>query len=628
MHRQIGSFDVFKLGLDLLFRRINDETRALAKDELLDFDESEHVAMADLLGVDLVDLSLANEDDAIEGFGAHSAAKDTAGGHVVYPKVRLLAYSLYGRLRSYNNQLQRTTKLTYVNCFAAYALDSLHYSSVMTCQLEIVSNHRDIVGDDAIRVFHEEGGTIGRSLQNDWILPDPDRYISGRHASIDFKGGIYYLVDTSSNGVYINGDCEPIGKGNPRRLFNGDVLRFGDFEITVSIDHGESIVMPLDEPESKVSENVASLVPEESLVTGVQLLDEDELTGDNEFQSALLSGATETGIADQVEDVDEQPAAVPKHSVPKELAESDLVATDLIDSFLDGLGINRAELHSSTDLAEVMQNAGEVMREFVEGTTALLTSRANMKNAFRLDQTTVLPRHNNPLKLSANSKDSIKQLLVGKEGEYLGPRDAVREVCRDLLFHQDSFLDAMNSAFNEFADKFEPEELAESFDHSLSSNSLFKWRNKSKYWPLYCDLYPILTEKGSGRFPQLYAEEFVRAYERQIAEFKRLGGGDEHLKETVVLNESQRLAAANASVTKPEEDSQDSVEEPTEPEREEITLNESAALALEQLAALDESSIEQVVEEDDFRETVAFEGVSLDDVPDEEPDEEPDQAKG
>ncbi|MDH3533828.1 MAG: type VI secretion system-associated FHA domain protein TagH, partial [Gammaproteobacteria bacterium] len=108
----------------------------------------------------------------------------------------------------------------------------------MALRLEIVSDHRDIVGDDAVRVFDAGGGTIGRSLQNDWILPDPDRYISGRHATIDFRGGIYYLVDTSTNGVYLNGDCEPIGKGNPRRLFNGDKLRLGDFEIEVSIDEG------------------------------------------------------------------------------------------------------------------------------------------------------------------------------------------------------------------------------------------------------------------------------------------------------------------------------------------------------------------------------------------------------
>ena len=93
----------------------------------------------------------------------------------------------------------------------------------MALRLNIVSEHHELMGDDAERVFREDGGTIGRSLQNDWILPDRDRYVSGRHATIDHKGGIYYLLDTSSNGVYINDEVEPIGKGNPRRLFNGPV---------------------------------------------------------------------------------------------------------------------------------------------------------------------------------------------------------------------------------------------------------------------------------------------------------------------------------------------------------------------------------------------------------------------
>jgi type VI secretion system protein len=406
----------------------------------------------------------------------------------------------------------------------------------MPLQLEIVSEHRDIVGDDAIRVFREEGGTIGRSLQNDWILPDPDRFISGRHATIDFKGGIYYLVDTSTNGVYLNGDCEPIGKGNPRRLFNGDRMRFGDFEIVVSIDSGESLQMPAAPPPS-VTEHDSSLVEEDVLKTGMLLLDEDEITGDDEFQSALFGSPTDTGVAEHAEAiVAEVMESDPIE--PKPLKEADLVATDLLDSFLDGLGINRAELHPSTDLGEIMQNAGEVLREFVEGVTQLLASRANLKNAFRLDQTTVLPRHNNPIKLSANTKDSVMQLLVGREGEYLGPRDAVREVCRDLLFHQDAFLDAMNNAFLEFSDRFEPEELQEGFDRTLSSNFLTRIFNKSKYWDMYSDLYPTLTEKRSGRFPQMYAEEFVRAYERQIAEYKRLGGADDNLKETVVLDKA------------------------------------------------------------------------------------------
>jgi type VI secretion system FHA domain protein len=415
----------------------------------------------------------------------------------------------------------------------------------MPLQLEIVSEHRNLVGDDAIHIFREEGGTIGRSLQNDWILPDPDRFISGRHATIDFRGGIYYLMDTSSNGVYMNGDCEPLGQEKPQRLFNGDRIRMGDFEIVVSIDSGESLVMPAADPSKAISEHAASLVEEDPLKTGMLLLDEEAITGDEEFQSALFGSPADTGVAEHAaEVVEEAMEAGPVE--PKPLKEADLVATDLLDSFLKGLGINRSDLHPSTDLDGLMHNAGEVMREFVDGVTQLLASRANMKNAFRLDQTTVLPRRNNPIKLSANVKDSIMQLLVGKEGEYLGPRDAVREVCRDLLFHQDAVLDALDCSFKEFADRFEPEELRESFDRNIGNGFVAKFTKKSKYWDMYGDLYPVLTGKAGGRFPQMYAEEFVSAYERQVDEYARLGS-DASFKSTVIINQDRVAHDAEAS---------------------------------------------------------------------------------
>lgn len=392
----------------------------------------------------------------------------------------------------------------------------------MALELKIVSEHADIVGDDAVREFHESGGTIGRSLQNDWILPDPDRYISGRHATIDYKGGMYYLADVSSNGVYINGDVEPIGRGNPRRLFNGDRLRMGDFEFEVSVDSGESLVMPMDEEPSVAPDNIEQFVDEDSLRTGMQLLAEEEITGDDVFESALFSGS-KTKETKKVVDkpvVVDQHIDVPASSSKPENAALGVSAEDLFDSFLDGLGISRVELHPSVNRPEMMLTAGQVLREFVKGVTALLASRANLKNAFRLDQTTVLPRHNNPMKFSDNTNDLLKQLLVGTEGEYLGARDSIREVCRDLINHQNAFLDAMNSAFIEFADRFDPEELQEGFDRTLGKN-MFGFMNNRKYWQLYRDLYPIITEKGGGRFPQMFGEEFVKAYERQVAEYLR-----------------------------------------------------------------------------------------------------------
>jgi len=389
----------------------------------------------------------------------------------------------------------------------------------MPLELKIVSEHADLVGDDAVREYYETGGTIGRSLHNDWILPDPDRFISGRHATIDFKGGIYYLADTSSNGVYVNNEMEPIGKGNPRRLFDGDRLRMGDFEIDVSVDSGESLAMPLDEEPSVAPDHIEQFVDEVSIKTGMQMLEEDEITGDQEFQSVLFGGSGKKNKPEPEIKVDvEVEVDIPgKGATSKSV---DVTAEDLFDSFLDGLGVSRVELHPSIDRPEMMLTAGQVLREFVEGTTNLLTSRANLKNTFRLDQTTVLPRHNNPMKFSDNTNDLLKQLLIGGEGEYLGAQDSIREVCRDLINHQNAFLDAMNSAFIEFADRFDPDELKEGFDRTMG-NKLFSFSSKAKYWQLYCDVYPIITEKGGGRFPQMFGEEFVKAYERQVAEYQR-----------------------------------------------------------------------------------------------------------
>ncbi len=427
----------------------------------------------------------------------------------------------------------------------------------MSLTLEIVSEHSEIVGDDAVHEFGDDGGSIGRALDSDWILPDPDRYISGKHAIIDYRGGMWYLMDLSSNGVYVNGEFEPIGKENPRRLFHGDMLRMGEFEIRVSIDQGESIAIPLDDDDTFPS-GIEQLVPETTFKTGVQLLDEEAMTGDDEFQSALFGDGAKTGVA-EIEASEPEPHAPPAPAAKIRPTRVDVTSDDLVDTFLDGVGLSRTDLHPSVDLAEVMQNAGEVLREFVEGVNKLLVSRANLKTSFSLDQTMVLPRHNNPLKLSENTRNSIQQLLIGREGEYLGPRDAVREVCRDLLFHQDAFLEAMTAAFTEFADRFDPDELTQGFSEDVKSTPLLGFLDKMKYWQLYCDLYPVMTDRGSGRFPSVFAEEFVQSYERQIADFKR-HEPVEPLKQTVVL-ESPAGKVPQEPVDEPADEPAD---EPTE----------------------------------------------------------------
>ncbi len=398
----------------------------------------------------------------------------------------------------------------------------------MALQLEITSDHKKLLGDDYIREFGANGGTIGRALENDWILPDPDRFISGRHATIDFRSGAWYLADISTNGVYVNDEPEPLGRGHPRRLFDGDRLRMGDFELLVKLDEGEEIEVPPPAPMSVVPDNPGLLLPEESMRSSIQLLDEEEITGDAAFQSTLFGSAKTTRRMNSPK----QPArpAVPKKVEPRRQVSKPRrepeTPGELFDAFLGGLGISRADLPASVEMSEVMHNAGQVLREFVAGMIELLIARANLKSMFHLDQTTVLPRHNNPLKLSENTGELLKQLLIGKEGEYLGPLDSVREVSRDLKFHQEAMVEAMTSAFQDFVARFEPGELQEGFDANLRRKPFIDALTKMKYWQQYCELYPVMTEAESGPFPHMFVEEFVRAYEKSLADAKRVDRKD------------------------------------------------------------------------------------------------------
>lgn len=82
----------------------------------------------------------------------------------------------------------------------------------------------------------EEGGSIGRRDENDWVLPDPERFISGRHAQIDFSDGDFHITDLSSNGVFINRSAQPLGKNNRVALHDGDTISIGDYQIAVAVE--------------------------------------------------------------------------------------------------------------------------------------------------------------------------------------------------------------------------------------------------------------------------------------------------------------------------------------------------------------------------------------------------------
>ncbi len=66
MHRHKAAHHAFELGLELLFARIDDHLRALAKDELFHLQETPQITLIDLLGVHFEHLSLVEENHLVD----------------------------------------------------------------------------------------------------------------------------------------------------------------------------------------------------------------------------------------------------------------------------------------------------------------------------------------------------------------------------------------------------------------------------------------------------------------------------------------------------------------------------------------------------------------------------------
>lgn len=111
----------------------------------------------------------------------------------------------------------------------------------MPLKLRVISDQYKQLGKASSQLFGVHGGNIGRASDNDWVLPDPDRYVSSHHAKVSFRAGNWILEDVSTNGIFVNDSDTPLAVSGPRKLKDGDRLRFGDYDIIVSIeDHGDS----------------------------------------------------------------------------------------------------------------------------------------------------------------------------------------------------------------------------------------------------------------------------------------------------------------------------------------------------------------------------------------------------
>lgn len=102
-----------------------------------------------------------------------------------------------------------------------------------------IENHTSLPdgGPLSISVSGKRGIDIGRDQHLDWTLPDPSRYVSGKHCEIRYRDGGYWLYDVSTNGTFLNNEEGRLKQ--PYRLRHGDRLTIGHYIVAVTIDGEE-----------------------------------------------------------------------------------------------------------------------------------------------------------------------------------------------------------------------------------------------------------------------------------------------------------------------------------------------------------------------------------------------------
>ncbi|VAW91006.1 Uncharacterized protein ImpI/VasC [hydrothermal vent metagenome] len=105
----------------------------------------------------------------------------------------------------------------------------------MSLLMTIIEYPENCTVQESSKTFGEQGGTIGRGAENYWILSDPDCYLSSCHSQISFENGVYLLTDISTNGTFLNGSREPMGKGNKVQLQDGDEIELSDYKFKINL---------------------------------------------------------------------------------------------------------------------------------------------------------------------------------------------------------------------------------------------------------------------------------------------------------------------------------------------------------------------------------------------------------
>ncbi|WP_214472646.1 type VI secretion system-associated FHA domain protein TagH [Mesorhizobium sp. dw_380] len=315
---------------------------------------------------------------------------------------------------------------------------------------------------------------IGRDA-SDWTLPDPDKFISGRHCEVRYEAGVFWLHDVSRNGTYLNGSNQRMT--GPHRLSHGDRMLIGRYVIFVSIDEERATAS---HPSHSSTQREMPAVAGRSLEFG-----------DGPF-------------FDPAEQRSGQRVSAP--TFPSQPAPLPSTGDEVLREIAIAAGIS-PELLQSRDPREVAAEIGAVLRTVVEELTLLLKARAAAKMLAKSTQRTMISAaDNNPLKFVPGTDDILEIMFARRRAGYLDARRSIEDAFRDLKTHEFATYAAMQAALSRLLDDLSPEAIGKKLPPTSFSSK------KSHAWDAFVATWRTMEEAHENGMLDIFLAYFSEAY--------------------------------------------------------------------------------------------------------------------
>jgi type VI secretion system FHA domain protein len=412
--------------------------------------------------------------------------------------------------------------------------------------------------------FGPEGGSLGRSLDNDWVLQDSSRFVSSRHARIEQRDGSWYLEDVSTNGTFLNDAPAPLPRQTPCELHNGDLLRIGEYVVAVTID-GDAGVRTATARVPAAEADLALLEGSRDTGTGTgnlapqvvghlgAALDPSALFGQRDALGAAIGGnALDSSGGLAVGSAFGRAVVVPFSGAKAAVAEagpapedSDIVAARRLERLQRALAEREggaahgvaahATAHAGADsrpglealcrgagidptllqgdsAAAMLQLAGQLLREMIVGLKEIDLERRSQLRRMGVGPPAADARQAS-FDLGAPADELLMQMLASHESRRLDAAQWTRQAMQGIKRHEAQVEAGLRAALTQLLGQLEPRDLEARFERSASRNLM---GGRPANWELYRDFFRSLCEAGAlaDGIPHTFAEGFAAGYQK------------------------------------------------------------------------------------------------------------------